>query len=180
VLVLDEPTNDLDTETLELLEARLMDFGGTVLVVSHDRQFLDDLCTSTLVFEGGGRVKEYVGGYSDWKRVVASRPEAERPAARKPRSAPPGPSMSVTEASATEASPKPRKLTWAEKKEWESLPGRIEAMEAELNALHERIGGPGFYRGDADAIREVAERSQALPHEIETAYARWAELDERA
>ena len=88
--------------------------------------------------------------------------------------------MSVTEASATEASPKPRKLTWAEKKEWESLPGRIEAMEAELNALHERIGGPGFYRGDADAIREVAERSQALPHEIETAYARWAELDERA
>jgi ATP-binding cassette subfamily F protein uup len=180
VLVLDEPTNDLDTETLELLEARLMDFGGTVLVVSHDRQFLDDLCTSTLVFEGGGRVKEYVGGYSDWKRVVASRPEAERPAARKPRSAPPGPSMSVTEASATEASPKPRKLTWAEKKEWESLPGRIEAMEAELNALHERIGGPGFYRGDADAIREVGERSQALPHEIETAYARWAELDERA
>ena len=175
VLVLDEPTNDLDAETLELLEARLMDFGGTVLVVSHDRQFLDDLCTSTLVFEGGGRVKEYVGGYSDWKRVVDSRPEEERPAARRPK----GPSP-VPSASAEPPPTKPKKLTWAEKKEWESLPARIEEMEAELNALHERMGDPGFYRGDADAIRETTERSQALPSEIETAFARWAELDERA
>ncbi|HSG07593.1 MAG TPA: ATP-binding cassette domain-containing protein [Longimicrobiales bacterium] len=173
VLVLDEPTNDLDAETLELLEARLMDFSGTVLVVSHDRQFLDDLCTSTLVFEGNGRVKEYVGGYSDWRRTVDSRPEAERPAARKSRSAPP------THAAAP-APPRPKKLTWAEKKEWEGLPARIEDLERELEALHTRMGDPAFYRGDAEAIREVTERSQVLPTAIETAYARWAELDERA
>jgi ATP-binding cassette subfamily F protein uup len=181
VLVLDEPTNDLDAETLELLEARLLDFGGTVLVVSHDRQFLDDLCTSTLVFEGLGVVKEYVGGYSDWKRVANARPEAERQVDRKARSSPPAPSTSATDASA-----KPKKLSWAEKKEWESLPARIEALEAELDALHGRMGDPGFFKGDkgskgdADAIRAATERSQALPGEIETAYARWAELDERA
>ena len=181
VLVLDEPTNDLDAETLELLEARLMDFGGTVLVVSHDRQFLDDLCTSTLVFEGRGAVKEYVGGYSDWKRTVSGRPEAERPPARKAGGAPP---TSATAAKAGAAagptSAKPRKLTWAERKEWESLPARIEALEADLEALHARMGDPGFFRGDADAIREATERSRELPLEIETAYARWAELDERA
>ncbi|HKJ03867.1 MAG TPA: ATP-binding cassette domain-containing protein [Longimicrobiales bacterium] len=175
VLVLDEPTNDLDAETLELLEARLMDFGGTVLVVSHDRRFLDDLCTSTLVFEGEGRVKEYVGGYSDWKRTVQSRPDAERPPAKKPRVAPSVPVASVGPSPAG-----PKKLTWAEKKEWESLPGRIEALEAELRDLHARMGDAGFYRGAADAIREVTERSQELPPEIEAAYARWAELDERA
>ncbi|MDP2956170.1 MAG: ATP-binding cassette domain-containing protein [Longimicrobiales bacterium] len=176
LLVLDEPTNDLDAETLELLEARLVEYRGTVLVVSHDREFLDNVCSGTLVFEGGGRVKEYVGGYSDWRRTVAARDEAPRKAtpAAKPTEA-----RRVGDVSAATSS-SPRKLTWAERKEWEALPGRIEALEKELDALHARMGGPGFFREGPDAIRAATERSQLLPQEIEAAFARWAELDERA
>ena len=172
VLVLDEPTNDLDAETLELLEARLVEFGGTVLAVSHDRAFLDNLCSSTLVFEGEGRVKEYVGGYSDWRRTMARKADGEpsTPRRNKPASRP-----------ATPAAPeKPKKLSFAEKKEWEALPGRIEAMERALEAIHARMADPDFYRGPADGIREATERSASLPGEIEAAYTRWAELEERA
>jgi ATP-binding cassette subfamily F protein uup len=182
VLVLDEPTNDLDAETLELLEARLVAFGGTVLVVSHDRQFLDELCSSTLVFEGDGRVKEYVGGYSDWKRVVDARTASGPPRKTSERGA--GRRVGPLEGGRTTpkdvATEKPRKLTWAERKEWEGLPARIETMEAELGSLHARMGDPAFYRGDPEVIRDVTDRAQALPPQIETAYARWAELDERA
>jgi len=189
VLVLDEPTNDLDAETLELLEARLVEFPGTVLAVSHDRQFLDEVCTSTLVFEGGGRVKEYVGGYSDWRRTAEARgadstrpasapsrttPSVERDARRRP---PDAPSPAAPNAMAPA---RPKKLSFAERKEWEALPGRIEALEKELDALHARMADPGFFREGADAIRAATERSQALPAEIEAAFARWAELDERA
>ncbi len=172
VLVLDEPTNDLDTETLELLEARLVEYDGTVLVVSHDRQFLDGLCSSTLVFEGDGRVKEYVGGYSDWQRTLAARREAAPAPARKARDTPERP--------ATPGTDKPKKLSWVEKKEWTALPAHIEALERELDALHDRMADPEFYRTDPDAIREASERAQSLPREIEAAYTRWAELDERA
>ncbi len=172
VLVLDEPTNDLDAETLELLEARLVEFGGTVLAVSHDRAFLDNLCSSTLVFEGDGRVEEYVGGYSDWQRTMARKADTEpsTPGRNKPASRP-----------ATPARPdKPKKLSFAEKKEWEALPGRIEAMERALEAIHARMADPDFYRGQADGVREATERSQSLLGEIEAAYTRWAELEERA
>ncbi len=172
VLVLDEPTNDLDAETLELLEARLVEFGGTVLAVSHDRAFLDNLCSSTLVFEGDGGVKEYVGGYSDWQRTLARQADAEPPAPRRTKPA----SRPVT--SATPG--KPKRLSFAEKKEWEALPGRIEAMERALEAIHARMADPDFYRGRAEGIREATERSQSLPAEIEAAYTRWAELEERA
>lgn len=179
VLVLDEPTNDLDAETLELLEARLVEFGGTVLVVSHDREFLDNLCTSTLVFEGEGRVKEYVGGYSDWRRVAQARSaDAER--ASRTAGARPKPETGAPPVSVPSAPSKPRKLTFAERKEWEALLGRIEALEGELEALHARMAGPGFFREAPDAIRAATERSQALPGEIEAAFGRWAELDERA
>lgn len=178
VLVLDEPTNDLDAETLELLEARLVEYTGTVLVVSHDRQFLDNLCSSTLVFEGGGRVKEYVGGYSDWKRTVAARRAAETTPKASPAEKRRGASGSGDVSA--ETSERPKKLTWAERKEWESLPGRIEALEGELEALHARMGASDFFRSDPDAIRSATERSQAIPGEIEAAFARWAELDERA
>jgi ATP-binding cassette subfamily F protein uup len=179
VLVLDEPTNDLDAETLELLEARLVEFGGTVLVVSHDREFLDNLCTSTLVFEGGGRVKEYVGGYSDWRRVAQARREDAGRASRtaETRRRPEPKAASHPDVSAPS---KPRRLTFAERKEWESLPGRIEALEAELAALHARMADPGFFRDGAEAVRATTERCQELPREIEAAFARWAELDERA
>ena len=176
VLVLDEPTNDLDAETLELLESRLVDYSGTVLVVSHDRQFLDNLCTSTLVFEGQGRVKEYVGGYSDWKRSTTGRGETEDgKGGAGGGSAKPTGRRATSSRSATRS-----KLTWAEKKEWEELPGRIEGLEDELDALHDQMAGPDFFRGDVEVIKQATERSQRLPLEIEAAYARWAELDERA
>jgi ATP-binding cassette subfamily F protein uup len=177
VLVLDEPTNDLDTETLELLEARLVEYAGTVLVVSHDRQFLDNLCSSTLVFEGDGHVKEYVGGYTDWKRAVTRRADAQEAQPTATTDKKKGGQARNADAS---TSAKPRKLSWAEKKEWESLPSRIEALEKELANVHARMSNPDFYRGEADAIREATERSQQLPGEIDAVFTRWAELDERA
>ena len=171
VLVLDEPTNDLDTETLELLEARLMEFAGTVLVVSHDRAFLDNLCTSTLVFEGHGVVKEFVGGYSDWKRTVTGAADVPAPKSRKSGSAAPVPQPT---------SDKPKKLTWKERREWEELPARIELLEAELRGTHECMADPAFFQKPQEEIRPVIDRSQELPGEVDAAFMRWAELDERS
>ncbi len=181
LLVLDEPTNDLDSETLELLEARLLEFKGTVLVVSHDRAFLDNLCSSTLVFEGDGVVKEYVGGYSDWRRVVEAR-DLDSPPSAKSRKSSKGEAKWKGHGPGSRAvgtPPEPARLSYLEKKEWEDLPARIEAMERELDALHEEMACPDYFQGDPETIKEAAARSQALPLEIEAAFARWAELDER-
>ncbi|MEQ9400617.1 MAG: ATP-binding cassette domain-containing protein [Longimicrobiales bacterium] len=182
VLVLDEPTNDLDAETLELLEVRLAEFGGTVLLVSHDRSFLDNLCTGTLVFEGGGVVKEYVGGYTDWRRTVARRAEAEAEtgASSQPTRNVGGGSRGDADRGGGGAEDRPKRLSWAEKQEHRALPGRIEALEGELETLHARMADPAFYRGDPEAIREATERAQALPAAIDEAFTRWAELDERS
>ncbi len=175
VLVLDEPTNDLDTETLELLEARLLDFSGTVLVVSHDRTFLDNLCSSSLVFEGLGKVKEYVGGYSDWKRTVArSAAQATEPPLNKPKKGVPASDGNRT------APDRHKKLSYKEKREWEMLPARIEAMETELRELHDRMADPVFFQGSQDETRPVLEGSAVLAQEIDEAFTRWAELDERS
>ncbi|MGY8798255.1 MAG: ATP-binding cassette domain-containing protein [Longimicrobiales bacterium] len=175
VLVLDEPTNDLDTETLELLEARLLDFSGTVLVVSHDRTFLDNLCSSSLVFEGLGKVKEYVGGYSDWKRTVArSAAQATEPPLNKPKKGVPASDGNRT------APDRYKKLSYKEKREWEMLPARIEAMETELRELHDRMADPVFFQGSQDETRPVLEGSAVLAQEIDEAFTRWAELDERS
>ncbi len=176
VLVLDEPTNDLDTETLELLEARLVAYSGTVLVVSHDRAFLDNLCTSTLVFEGRGTFKEYVGGYSDWQRTVAARePEqptssggGAKPLASKARSKP------------KSDDGKPKRLSYKERQEWTSLPGQIEELEQELHEVHARLTDPVFFQGDPSEIRIVSQRAKEIPEEIEKTFDRWGELDERA
>lgn len=175
LLVLDEPTNDLDADTLELLEARLLSFQGTVLVVSHDRSFLDNLCSGTLVFEGDGVVKEYVGGYSDWRRTVEIRTalDVETAAGTKPKKAPATPKKPKT-------APPSDRLTYREQKEWEALPGRIEAMEAELEALHATMGDPDFFKGDPEVIRTSTLRAEGLAEDIEEAFARWAELDERS
>jgi ABC transport system ATP-binding/permease protein len=174
VLVLDEPTNDLDVETLELLETLLLEFEGTVLAVSHDRSFLDNLCSSVFVFEGEGVVREYVGGYSDWQRSVASRASEERPRAGtqegQKRPSRPRP----------EGEDGPKRLSFRERREWESLPGIIEELERELEELHQRMADPDFFREDPETIREASSRAQALPLEIEAAFARWGELDERA
>jgi ATP-binding cassette subfamily F protein uup len=173
VLVLDEPTNDLDLETLELLESRLLDYNGTVLVVSHDRSFLDNLCTSTLVFEGKGQVKEYVGGYSDWRRVVERQDSSDPAPAKGKKKSPASPRPRTGDAG------KPKRLNFNERREWEGLPGRIEELEKELVLLHERMGAPDFFKKDPEEIRKATEDSRRLPGEIEALFSRWAELDER-
>jgi len=176
VLVLDEPTNDLDTDTLELLEARLVAYEGTVLVVSHDRAFLDNLCTSTVVFEGAGTFKEYIGGYSDWKRTVARQEPSSGPGSRARGKASPS-SASPPASSGAEMPPK---LTYKERQEWTALPGRIEALEHERHGLEVRLSDPSFFRGDAGEIRAVTQRTKEIGDEIERAFELWGELDERA
>jgi ATP-binding cassette subfamily F protein uup len=164
LLVLDEPTNDLDLETLELLEELLIEYSGTVLLVSHDRAFLDNVVTSTLVFEGAGRIQEHVGGYSDWLRHRA------RPAA--------GRSKPVVETKPT-ARPrsKPGKLGFKAARELEEAPVRIEALEAEQGELAQRLSEPDFYASAAADQARVHSRLAALTSELEAAYARWAELE---
>ncbi|MGE0041669.1 MAG: ATP-binding cassette domain-containing protein [Vicinamibacterales bacterium] len=175
VLVLDEPTNDLDLETLELLEAELVAFPGTVLLVSHDRVFLDNVVTSTIAFEGGGRVAEYVGGYDDWLRQrpgpAASGPPAPTPPPATPAARAPG------RAAGAEA---PRKLSYKERRELDGLPAAIEALEAERRRLQAEAAAPDFYLAGADRIKATMARLEALEPELAAAYARWAELDERA
>lgn len=167
VLVLDEPTNDLDAETLELLESRLVEYEGTVLVVSHDRKFLDNLCTSSLVFEGNGRVREYAGGYSDWKNLSGSRTQKPTPL----------PASASKQNAAQRSSG--RKLSNREREEWTTLPATIEQAETEWEALQQTLADPQFFRGDPETIRQATERAKTFPERIEALYTRWAELDER-
>ena len=166
VLVLDEPTNDLDMETLDLLEDLLVEYDGTLLLVSHDRAFLNEVVTSTLVFEGEGRITEYVGGYDDWLR--------QRP---------PPPAAAPKEAAAPQrekevAQPRPRKLSFKEQKELDALPARITKLEQELEALHKEMSGPEYYRRAPDVLKADHERLEQIPGELEKAYDRWEELEE--
>ncbi len=170
VLVLDEPTNDLDLETLELLEAQLVEFAGTLLLVTHDRVFLDNAVTSTLVFEGDGRVQEYVGGFEDWLR---QRPPAPAPTAVRERSEPRLPG-------AVGRPQGRRKLSYNEARELECLPSRIEALEEEQRRLGAAVAHPDFYREPAESIRAKLARLEELPRELLDVYARWHELDSRA
>jgi len=170
MMVLDEPTNDLDVDTLELLEDLLADYDGTLLLVSHDRTFLDNVVTSTLVFEGGGRVGEYVGGYEDWVRYRAQA-VPERPAAA-PAAAP-----AARAVSAQAPRTKPRKLSYKEQRELDALPARIEALEAEQQRLQAAAGDPGFYRQPGADIAATMERLRAVAAELADGYARWDELE---
>ena len=168
VLVLDEPTNDLDIETLELLEAQLVKFDGTILLVSHDRRFLNNVVTSTFVFEGDGRIEEYLGGYEDWQRERTAAAAAVAPevtAAPEPRKARP-------------ASPNP-KLSYKERLELESLPARIDSLEAERAQLDATIAGPDFYKEPATTITGALERAEVLRAELDALYRRWDELDSK-
>jgi ATP-binding cassette subfamily F protein uup len=174
LLVMDEPTNDLDVETLELLEERLAEYSGTLLLVSHDRDFLDEVVTSTLVLEGDGRIEEYVGGYSDWARSAQA-------AAQRSQIEPDSGSAPATSAAArtVAAAPVParRKLSYKDQRELDALPARIEAIESRLAVLGEEMQDPAFYRRDA-AARGATQRELAeLSKDLETAYARWQELD---
>ena len=166
LLVLDEPTNDLDLETLELLEDLLVGFKGTILLVSHDRAFLDNVVTSTLVFEGEGRIAEYVGGYEDWQR--------QRPAntPHKPEKKPDRPGKL-----APRVKPRKRKLSYHEVRELEHLPGTIERLEHEQAALFETMADPAFYQSEGDAIAVARSRLAAVETELAQAYGRWEELD---
>ena len=191
VLVLDEPTNDLDLETLELLEEQLVEWPGTLLLVSHDRAFLDNVVTSTFAFEGEGRVREYVGGYADWLRQTASPTRTQRGAEiTKAKATAAGSAAtegqspsSVASASFVSSTPapaeKPRRLSYKEQRELEALPPRIEALEDEQRTLEATIAAPQFYREPADAINATLARLDALQQELVDAYARWEELDSR-
>ena len=171
MIVLDEPTNDLDVETLELLEDLLADYEGTLLLVSHDRTFLDNVVTSTLVFEGRGKVGEYAGGYEDWERQRSS---SLTTPPKRPRTPP-----RVTFADGERANGT-RKLSYKEQRELEALPAKIEALEAEQAQLHRMMAGAEFYRQPSDKIAATMERLQALTNELEACYARWESLELRA
>jgi ATP-binding cassette subfamily F protein uup len=165
VLVMDEPTNDLDTDTLELLEELLLDFEGTLLLVSHDRAFLNNVVTSTLVLEGDGRAGEYVGGYDDWLRQRA--PTAS--AITKKRSQRPEPRETQTQ-------PR-RSLSYREQIELEALPGRIEAMESEQKTLYDAMSQACFYQKPGTEIAEARNRLDRLERDLDEAYGRWEALE---
>jgi len=169
LLVLDEPTNDLDVETLELLEDLLADYQGTLLLVSHDRTFLDNVVTSTLVFEGEGKIGEYAGGYEDWKRQRVVSPSRESP---KHASAP----RAVAAVLLEKPNNKNRKLSYKEQRELEALPKKIEDLEAEQSELSMRMGEAEFYRQSGDKIATAMERLEAVKNELEACYARWETL----
>ncbi|WP_454913485.1 ATP-binding cassette domain-containing protein [Stutzerimonas chloritidismutans] len=178
LLVLDEPTNDLDVETLELLEEVLLGFQGTVLMVSHDRAFLDNVVTSTLVFQGGGEVREYVGGYQDWLRQGGSprllgvaESGGETKDAKKAQQAPVAPV-------AAEVAPAKKKLSYKLQRELEALPGKIDEAEQAIEALQTQISDPAFYQQPADVTAAVLSRLEALQLELDGLLERWAELEE--
>ena len=195
VLVLDEPTNDLDIETLDLLEAKLTEWPGTILLVSHDRAFIDAVVTSTLVFEGDGRIQEYVGGYEDWVRQRNATPT---PATAIPAraSAPPSPTATRATAPAAPARAQPaaapapvqtpaaskaavRKLSYKEQLELDALPARIEGLETDVEGIDATVADAAFYRRPTTEIEEMLARQQRLHTELHDAYARWDELDSR-
>ena len=167
LLVLDEPTNDLDSETLELLEELLAEFEGTVLLVSHDRAFLNNVVTSTIALEGDGTVREFDGGYDDYLR---QRPEkAKKPKGKRGKVAAP--------AAASKAAPPARKLSFKEQRELETLPATIEALEAEAAELQAAMADPSFFKRGPDAVAADTARSGAIGEELLAAYARWEELE---
>ena len=182
VLILDEPTNDLDLETLELLEAQLVDWPGTLLLVSHDRRFLDNVVTSTIAFEGNGVVKEYVGGYEDWVRqsktpsgtskTSSGATKDSSGAAKRPSGGTNNPSGSAKASSGKRA-----KRSFKEEREYAELPAKIAALEDEQRKLHEAVAHPEFYKEPADVIKKTLARVEDIDREVLDALARWDELD---
>lgn len=166
LIVMDEPTNDLDIETLELLEDKLTQYEGTLLLVSHDRTFIDNVVTSTFVFEGEGKIQEYVGGYEDYIR-------------QKPVQVPVQPVKAAAEKIINESRPENKKLSYKEQQELTSLPKKIEELETELANLQDKIADTAFYKETPEAIAKTMNRLKTLEDEISHAYKRWNELDSR-
>jgi ATP-binding cassette subfamily F protein uup len=175
VIVLDEPTNDLDAETLELLESRLVEFSGTVLLVSHDREFLNNVVTSCIVFESTG-VREYDGGYDDWlrQRKVSQEPEG-RWDKRKKKS-----DGSGHNRPAQEISSPLRRLSFKEKRELETLPDRIEDLETKIAGIHDQMASPSFFKQAGDDIARAQADLQRLQSTLHAAYAQWEKLEARS
>jgi ABC transport system ATP-binding/permease protein len=174
VLVLDEPTNDLDAETLELLESLLVEFNGTLLLVSHDRTFLDEVVTSTLVVEGDGVVTEVTGGYSDWEKMKARKAAEPTPS--------PAPSSAVSKAAADSEKPKgksekPRKFLNREQKELDGMSGLLEKLEDKEHELSEKLADPKTYSEAPESLPALEEELKKLQEEIARNYARWEELE---
>jgi ATP-binding cassette subfamily F protein uup len=177
ILVLDEPTNDLDVETLELLEARLVEFAGTVIVISHDREFLDNVVTDTVFLDGSGKVREFVGGYSDWRRQGGRFPTETVEKSARPTKAP-------VQASAPAKAPAKKsgttKLSYKLKLELEELPGSIESLETKLAELQAAVGAPDFYNGAPEEITSTLEEMSETQRQLDSLMERWMELEEQA
>jgi ATP-binding cassette subfamily F protein uup len=167
VLVMDEPTNDLDIQTLELLEELLLEYSGTLLLVSHDRAFINNVVTSTLVFEENGKIGEYIGGYDDWQRQKKQTPIIQKDPVK------------VLEKKKPILKSGNSKLGYMEKRELAELPQQIEAMENEQAALFEKMSAPDFYKTDSQAAAQIKARQEELETLLEKAYARWEELESR-
>jgi len=170
LLVLDEPTNDLDMETLEVLEQRLTEYNGTLIVVSHDRQFLDNVVTSTIVFEEDAQVREYVGGYTDWLRQGHSLAEVENPD---------GDSGAEAHYRQSTEVKKARKLGYKEARELEQLPEKIELLESEISRLQQEIAAPDFYAAGQDAVQPVLDELGGNQRTLDDAVERWAVLEQK-
>ena len=156
LLVMDEPTNDLDLETLELLEELLTEYSGTLLLVSHDRDFIDNTVTSTLAFDAPGNVNEYVGGYQDWLR---QRPSTDHPVIQK------------------SPAPAPRRTRKPEQKELRALPGKIDKLEAQITMLQEKFSNVDYYQRDPAEIRQDQQQLGLWEQELAGLYQRWEELE---
>jgi ATP-binding cassette subfamily F protein uup len=167
LLVMDEPTNDLDMDTLDLLEEMLVEYEGTVLIVSHDREFLNNVVTSTIVFEGNGDVKEYVGGYDDWLRQRNPALQEDKDQRDK---------TDGLEKLRTQRE-RQRTLSFREKKDLEEMPGRIESLETERDRLYASLADPAFYRQDRNNIPAAKARIEELEKDITSAYERWDLLE---
>lgn len=165
LMVLDEPTNDLDLETLELLEEMVSEYSGTMLLVSHDRQFLNNVVTSTIAFESEGQWKEYAGGYDDFLRQR----EQQQPEKPKPKEKPKAPPA--------EPAKKPAKLSFKQKQELEAIPVKIEQLENEQRQLHEQMADPAFFKQDGAEIAKATARLQQIDQELQTLFTRWEELE---
>jgi ATP-binding cassette subfamily F protein uup len=162
---MDEPTNDLDIETLELLEELLINYPGSLLLVSHDREFIDNVVTSTLVFEEDGKIREYVGGYSDWLDQRTEKTVEDQ--SLNPKSVP----------RAKKAASVKKKLGYMEQRALDALPAVIETLEAKQAELHARIADSDFYQADKDEITRTLNQLDETSGEIEANYAKWVELE---
>ncbi|SFT75225.1 ATP-binding cassette domain-containing protein [Halomonas saccharevitans] len=187
VLVLDEPTNDLDVETLELLEELLLDFDGTLLLVSHDRAFMDNVVTSVLAFEGEGRVQEYVGGYTDWVRQGGKLPPAPWEGAARQGVEPTAEAASKesearaqSEAAPSPTAPKRVKLSYKLQRELDGLPAEIERLETDVAAFEEQVGAPSFYQQEAETVAATLQSLHDTQAALDAAMERWMELEAMA